>query len=199
MRQSSWGGTPVTSRPFSTTRPVSARRWPVIRLNSVVLPAPLGPMMALTLPLGTSNETRETAMKPSNDFVRSRTSSTAWAPEPAAQQLRGARQPAGKAEQQHDEDDAEHEGPVLRVRDDLLVQQNQRQRAHARPPERAHAAEQRHDQHLGRLGPVREVREHAAIEDAEEAARQAGEDAGQHEGRQLVAPHVDADELRALG
>src|SRR5262245_38812467 len=169
MRQSSCGGTPVTSRPFSTTRPVSARRWPVIRLNSVVLPAPLGPMMALTLPFGTSNETRETAMKPSNDLVRSRTSSTPWSPEPAPQQLRSARQPAGEAEQQDDQDDAEHERPVLRVRDDLLVQQNQRQRADAGPPERAHAAEQRHDEDLGRLGPVREVGKHAAIEDAEEA------------------------------
>src|SRR5262249_60984979 len=116
MRHSSCGGTPVTSRPFSTTRPVSARRWPVIRLNSVVLPAPLGPMMALTLPLGTSNETRETAIKPSNDFVRSRTSSTAWSPEPATQQLRGAGQPAGKSEQQHDEEDAEHERPAAQDR-----------------------------------------------------------------------------------
>src|SRR5262245_18854737 len=137
MRQSSCGGTPVTSRPLSTTRPVSARRWPVIRLNSVVLPAPLGPMIALTLPLGTSNETRETATKPSNALVRSRTSSTPRSPEAAAQQLRGARQAAGEAEQQDDQDDPQHEGPVLRVRDDPLVQEDERQRADARPPERA--------------------------------------------------------------
>src|SRR5881396_3852882 len=113
MRQRSCGGTPVTSRPLSTTRPVSQRRWPVIRLNSVVFPAPLGPMIALTLCFGTSNETRETATKPSNDLVRSRTSSTPRPPEPAPEQLEGATQPAGKAEQQHDEDGAEHERPVL--------------------------------------------------------------------------------------
>src|SRR2546425_13193798 len=113
MRHSSCGGTPVTSRPLSTTRPASARRCPVIRLKSVVLPAPLGPMIALTLPLGTSNETRETATKPSNDLVRSRTSSTSRPPEPAPEQLEGAAQAAGEAEEQHDEDRAEHERPVL--------------------------------------------------------------------------------------
>src|SRR2546430_7584552 len=36
FRSRSCGGMPVTSRPLSTTRPASQRRWPVIRLNSVV-------------------------------------------------------------------------------------------------------------------------------------------------------------------
>ncbi len=35
---------PVTSAPANCTRPASGRSWPVSRLNSVVLPAPLGPM-----------------------------------------------------------------------------------------------------------------------------------------------------------
>src|SRR6266581_993966 len=198
-RHSSWGGTPVTSRPFRTTRPASARRCPVIRLKSVVLPAPLGPMMAQMLPLGTSKETRETAMKPLNDLVRSRTSSTPRPPQPAADQLGCARKPGGENEQEDDEDRAEHEGPVLRVGDDLLVQEDERQRADAGPVERPHPAEQRHDQHLGRLGPVSEVGEDAAVEDAGEAAREPGERPRQHEGGQLVAPHVYADELGALG
>src|ERR671930_659521 len=106
---------PVTSRPLSTTRPASARRCPVIRLKSVVLPAPLGPMIALTLPFGTSNETRETATKPSNALVRSRTSSTPRPPESTSEQLGGARQPAREAEQQDDEDRAQHERPVFGV------------------------------------------------------------------------------------
>src|SRR5262249_38722839 len=154
LRQTWCGGTPVTSRPFSATRPASARRWPVIRLNSVVLPAPLGPMMALTLPFGTSNETRETATKPSNDLVRSRTSSTPRPPDPAAEQLGGAGQPAGEAEQQDDQDDAEHERPVLRVRDHLLADENQRVRAQGRAQQRAQAAEQRNEEAPGRLAPV---------------------------------------------
>ena len=61
------------------------------------------------------------------------------------------------------------------------------------------AAEDGHDQHLGRLRPVAEVREHATIEDAEQAAGKPGEAAGQREHDQLVETHVDADELCALG
>ena len=94
---------------------------------------------------------------------------------------------------------AEDQRPVLGVGDDLLVEPDQHEGAHARPVERAHAAEERHDQHLGRLGPVREVGEDAAVEDAEEAAGEAGEGAGEDEGGELVAPHVDPDELGALG
>ena len=40
----------ATSSPSTTTRPASARSWPVIRRSSVVLPVPLGPMMAVTSP-----------------------------------------------------------------------------------------------------------------------------------------------------
>ena len=43
--QSSCGLRPDISRPSSRTRPVSGRKKPFSRLNSVVLPAPLGPMM----------------------------------------------------------------------------------------------------------------------------------------------------------
>src|SRR6266850_585453 len=144
-RQRSCGAMPVTSRPLKLMLPASGRRWPVIRLKSVVLPAPLGPMMALTEPRGTEKLTPPTAWKPSKLLRSSRTSSTRRPPrEPAPETKGGARDPSGKDEEEHDEDGAEDEGPVLRVRDDLLVE-----------PE-------------------------------------------EHEGAQLVAPHVDPDELRAL-
>ena len=42
----------------------SARSWPVRRLNSVVLPAPFGPMMLTISPRRTSNETSSTASSP---------------------------------------------------------------------------------------------------------------------------------------
>src|SRR5271170_6734166 len=41
----------------------------VIRLNSVVLPAPFGPINAVRLPSGTSNETSETAVSPPNRLL----------------------------------------------------------------------------------------------------------------------------------
>src|SRR5215471_7426893 len=204
-RQRSCGAMPVTSRPSSFTWPRSGRRWPVIRLKSVVLPAPLGPMMAPMLPVGASRLTPPTATKPSKTLTRSRTSSTAHlgaartTEEPPDDRADRAGDTAGEAEQEHHQDDTEHERPVLRVRDDLLVQEDQDERTDARTEEGAHAPEQGHDQHLGRLRPVREVREHPPVEDPEEPAGQAGERAGQHKGGQLVAPHVDADELRPLG
>src|SRR5262245_59475277 len=145
-------------------------------------------MMAPMLPVGASRLTPPTATKPSNTLTRSRTSSTAHlgaaysAEEPSGERTLGAGDSAGEAEQEHHQDDAEHERPVLRVRDDLLVQEDQDERADARAEEGAHAPEQGHDQHLGRLRPVREVREHPAVEDPEEPTGQAGERAGQHEG-----------------
>mgnify|MGYP003694169617 CR=1 FL=1 len=60
-RQRSCGAIPVTSRPLNTMWPVSGRRWPVIRLNNVVFPAPLGPMMALIEPGATVRLTPPTA------------------------------------------------------------------------------------------------------------------------------------------
>ena len=112
--------------------------------------------------------------------------------------LQRADDAAGKHEQQHDQDRAEDERPVLRVGGDLLVEQDQHGGADGRAPEAAEAAEDRHDQHLGRFRPVGEVGEYAAIEDAEQRAREAGECAGHDECGELVAAHVHADELRAL-
>src|SRR5213594_804516 len=198
-RQRSWGAMPVTSRALKITRPASGVRCPVIRLKSVVLPAPLGPMMALMEPWGTVTLTPPTAWKPSKLFWTSRTSSTGPPPSPPAPQRGGGSgEAAREREEQEDEDRAEDQGPVLRVGDDLLVEPEQDHRSDGRAEERAHAAEQGHDQHLGGLGPVREVGEDPAVVDAEEAARQPREPAGEDEGGQLVAAHVDADELGAL-
>src|SRR6266536_2449177 len=120
-----------------------------MRLKSVVLPAPLGPMMALIEPRGTLKLTRVTAWKPPKLLLRSRTSSNL--------------SPAWEDEEQHDKDGAEDERPVLRVGDDLLVQPDENESAEGGADEGAHAAEERHDQDLGRLGPVREVGEDATV------------------------------------
>src|SRR5215470_3841730 len=111
-RQRSWGAVPVTSRPRSTTSPASGRRCPVIRLKRVVLPAPLGPMMALMEPRGTLKLTPLTAWKPAKLLASPRTSSMARPPiEPAPQGADGAGDPPGKDEEQKHEDDTEDERP----------------------------------------------------------------------------------------
>src|ERR1700675_4189516 len=185
MRQRSCGAMPVTSRFLKTTRPVSGLTWPVMRLNSVVLPAPLGPMMALIEAGGTVKLTPSTAWKPPKLFRRSRTSSMRplFPHEAVADQRGGAREPAREDEQQGDEDGAEDERPVLRVGHDLLVQPQQHEGAEGGAEEGAHAAEERHDQDLGRLGPVGEVRKDPAVEDAEESPGEARERPREDEGR----------------
>ena len=61
--------TPVMSRPSSSTRPLSGRRCPVIRLNSVDLPAPLGPITAaICRGLDGQADTSATATKPAKDL-----------------------------------------------------------------------------------------------------------------------------------
>src|SRR5687768_2070645 len=156
-RHTSCGAMPVMSRPSRRTEPASARRWPVMRLKNVVLPAPLGPMMAAICPRVTPRLTPPTAWKPSNDLRMSRTSSTARPQQAVAGGVERAHDPTRKHEEEHDQDGAEDERPVLRVRRDLLVQHQQHERADGGSVEVAHAAEDRHDQHLGGLGPVREV------------------------------------------
>src|SRR5437763_6245460 len=187
------------SRPSKRTRPASGRTWPVIRLKSVVLPAPFGPMIAVTRPAATVRLTPPTAAKPPNALWRSRTSSTAEPSTCALPEREGSPgEAAGEAEQEDDKDRAEHERPVLGVGDDLLVEEDQRERADARAEERAHPAEQRHAQHLGGLGPVGEVGEAAAVEDAEEPAGEPSEHAREHEGAELASADVDPDELGPL-
>src|SRR3954462_9959035 len=104
MRQASCGCTPVISRPSSSTWPLSGRRWPVIRLNRVDLPAPLGPITAAICRVSTVSETSETATKPEKDFVSPAISSMSLLPQARQRGVEGAQDAAGKHEQQHDQD-----------------------------------------------------------------------------------------------
>ena len=54
----------VTSVPASDTDPRSGRCRPVMTLNSVVLPAPFGPMSPVTVPAAARSETSESAATP---------------------------------------------------------------------------------------------------------------------------------------
>src|SRR5665213_1925391 len=181
------------SRPSRRTVPPSGCRWPVIRLNSVDLPAPFGPMTAAIWPVSTLRSTSETARKPAKDLLRPATSSTPHPPRSRPQRVEPAEDAARKGEQQHQEDRPEHERPILGVVGDLLVEPNEGQRADRRSPEIIHAAEDRHDQHLGRFRPEHVIGEDAAAEDAVERPGEPGERAGDDKGRELVEPDVDAD------
>src|SRR5438132_9075013 len=68
-------GTRVMSRSKSVTEPASGAGSPVIRLKSVVFPAPLGPMMSRRSPGSTTRLTPEVTRSPPNDLSRPRTAS----------------------------------------------------------------------------------------------------------------------------
>ena len=57
---------PVVSVPANVTRPPVGRYMPVTQLNSVVLPAPFGPMTAVTEPGAIVNDTSSSAVSPPN-------------------------------------------------------------------------------------------------------------------------------------
>src|SRR5258707_7461995 len=107
-RQRSWGAMPVTSRSLNTTRPSSGSRCPVIRLKSVVLPAPLGPMIALIDPRGTVNDTPPTAMKPPKFLESPRTSSTGGPPRHAGPQREHRAGQAAPGHQEQGDQDGSH-------------------------------------------------------------------------------------------
>src|SRR6266850_7049538 len=66
-------GTRVMSRSKSAIEPPSGRSSPVTRLKSVVLPAPLGPMIRRRSPGSTARFTAAVTRSPPNDFSRPRT------------------------------------------------------------------------------------------------------------------------------
>ena len=81
-----WCGTGRTTAPSSRRRPDRARVKPQMTLNSVVLPAPLGPMTPTIAPRGTQNETASSAVIPPKRTVTASTSSridgdALWVPE----------------------------------------------------------------------------------------------------------------------
>ncbi len=111
-----------------------------------------------------------------------------------------AHDPAGQAEQDQHQHRAEEELPDLGVvLRDVGVHGAQQQRTHDRTEERVDPAQQDHQQHLGRLRPVRQVGIDAAVVDHDPRTRQAGEGSHEHEGVEPVAIDGDADEIGPLG
>ncbi len=60
-RDRMWGGSRSMCVPARLIEPESGRRWPAIRLNSVDLPAPFGPITPRSSPSATSRLTSRLA------------------------------------------------------------------------------------------------------------------------------------------
>src|SRR5438552_17056024 len=67
-RQRRCGARRVTSRPSYSMRTASTRASPETRLNSVVLPAPLGPRMPSVSPASTASETSSVTFSAPKDL-----------------------------------------------------------------------------------------------------------------------------------
>src|SRR3954470_22401030 len=67
---------PLTSRPLMKTRPCVGSCKPVMTLNSVVLPAPFGPISPVMWPASAVKDTSVTALMPPKRTATSRTSRT---------------------------------------------------------------------------------------------------------------------------
>ncbi len=198
---------PISSWPNSLTEPLSAVRSPVIRLNSVVLPAPFGPMISRRSPGMTVSETFLVAGRPPKrllrpvDFERGRghaagsgrgdlRSADAACAEfcsDAPPQLPAARHQAVGHEHDDDhEDRAEQRVPALDVGRDHVLDQRDDGRADDRAGERAGAAEDRHQQDFGGLLQRDRVRAEEQVvvdeQDAGDRAPEAGHDEGQPAG-----------------
>src|SRR5262245_14161775 len=75
-RQRPCGGTPARSRPSKRMLPRSGCRPPPIRLNSVVLPAPFGPMMPTASPCPIARSSASATMIEPKLFFKPATSSS---------------------------------------------------------------------------------------------------------------------------
>ena len=93
-RALSAGESSVTSSPPSQTRPPDGRCSRLMALNSVVLPAPFGPMRATICPPRTAMETSLTARSPPKSTETSSIRSSS-SPLPAAAPLRSAKRAPG--------------------------------------------------------------------------------------------------------
>src|SRR6185312_8123949 len=148
------GARPVMSWPCRVMRPVSGLWKPAMVANSVVLPAPLGPIRPTISPERTSSEAWSTALRPPNALESARTSSMAAASEQAGEAVGQA----GHDQDQHRAvDDQAERLHVLEHGEDAgggarqLIDRGEGDRADQRAEDGADAAHHADQQHLDRL------------------------------------------------
>src|SRR3989304_6039048 len=104
--------------PLNRIPPLSGRSNPVIRLNTVVLPAPLGPINPRISPSATLKDSACTAMTPPKDFVRFSASSNRTFARPPLEPRRPRPQLAhySRRHEEHHKDEQESVNKLVNVR-----------------------------------------------------------------------------------
>src|SRR5712671_4341808 len=135
------GERPVTFSAAKWTLPWVGFRTPVIRLNSVDLPAPFGPITARTSPSSTCIDTWSTATRPPKRRVSSSSSSNATAVcrfgGTAEAGAREAPDPLRREDHECNKDQAEKQGPGLGVIAELVLDHQKKCSAKNRADQRA--------------------------------------------------------------
>src|ERR1700709_2052137 len=128
---------------------------PVSWLMSVVLPAPLGPMIACNSPPATSSERLSVAVMPPNRRTRFSTRSKGSPKGSATLQPPQQSHDAAAPEQHDQEQQRAHDQPrILRDLRQELLQQQKNDRPDHRAEQRAHTADDDHDHEIAGTGPV---------------------------------------------
>src|SRR5512143_1698057 len=205
-RAMSAGWSPSIRSPLYSTSPPSGTSFPVIRLNRVVFPAPLGPMMALSSPFRTPKLTSWVTFKPPNAFARRRTSRMGGrvsiphpAPLPVRPLVERPDDTPGEEDDDRQHDPPDPDLPELGVLPDHILDEEDDPGTHQRAEEGGDPAEDAHQDHLARLGPVQHVRADGAVEAREQPTRQSRERPGDHHGGELVPADADPEEPGPLG
>src|SRR5438876_6092816 len=117
-------GSPVTSRPANQMRPPSHASRPEIWLIRVVLPAPLGPIMAWSSPGMTSSVTSSVTRRPPNRLRSfSRRSTGSATAKPLHKLVPPAKESAARKENDQDKEGSEDHLPVLGEPGEPFLQQ----------------------------------------------------------------------------
>src|SRR5437588_2571725 len=183
------GRSPPVGSPRNRTRPAVARRKPVMTLNSVVFPAPLGPISPTISPSATANDTSSTARSPPNATETRSHSSMPPPPEPRAQDA------VGQIDRHQHQGGAVHEQPVLAEEAERFREDRQDDAAEDRPEEGGGPAEDRVREDVDRFGETRLRRVDDVGEVHREPARQPREEPGDREGQHLVVGDADPHRL----
>ena len=193
-------GRPVMSRSSNRMVPLLGRRWPVIMLMKVVLPAPLAPMMPTVCCAGTSRVMSRAATIEPKVFSRSRTERIAvmtpvsGAPAQAMEQRAEAfRQEQDGQQQRRAEDDLPGAGHEI---DGDRAHQLEHQRADEGGGDRAGAGEDGDEHEAARGRPIRHVGIDMRHRQRRERAAEAGEHPGNHQLEMDQAIDRDAEEFQ---
>src|SRR5687767_1963215 len=143
-------GSPVISSPANLTRPACGLRTLVMRLNTVDLPAPFGPITARISPGSIVKSTRSTATSAPKRRSSPRHSSSGIFPQQAPKAL-------GRKEHEGDEHRAENERPEIGHLRELVLQEHEEGTAEDRADERPGPADHDHDEDVTRGQPEEEL------------------------------------------